>query len=141
MAAPTPQDAQLVVQLAQLAAAQGLNEATDWLFANEMPTAPEAFRERYPAGSEGHRHVTAVLNYMETIGALWKHGLLNEDLLFDWLWITGVWEPSRGWRWPSVRSSARRISGSISKPWLRRRSVGTRPTRAERAPGAHAASV
>jgi hypothetical protein len=96
MAAPTPQDAQLVVQLAQLAAAQGLNEATDWLFANEMPTAPEAFRERYPAGSEGHRHVTAVLNYMETIGALWKHGLLNEDLLFDWIWITGVWERVKG---------------------------------------------
>src|SRR5215207_9238640 len=46
---------------------------------------------------------------------------------------------SGGWRWPSVRSSARRISGSISKPWLRPRSAGTRPARAERAAGARAA--
>src|SRR5215216_1731321 len=46
---------------------------------------------------------------------------------------------SRGWRWPSVRSSARRISGSISKTWLRPRSAGTRPARDKRAPGARAA--
>ena len=68
MSVPTPQDAQLVVQLAQLAAIQDLDEATDWLFANEMPTEPATFRERFPAGSEGHHHVTAILTYMETIG-------------------------------------------------------------------------
>jgi hypothetical protein len=96
MAVPTPQDAQLVVQLAQLAAVQDLDEATDWLFANEMPTEPATFRERFPAGSEGHHHVTAILTYMETIGALWKHGLLNEDLLFDWIWVTGIWERVKG---------------------------------------------
>ena len=33
---------------------------------------------------------------METIGALWKHGLLHEDLLFDWLWVSGVWERVKG---------------------------------------------
>jgi hypothetical protein len=96
MASPTPQDAQLVVQLAQVAATQRLDEAVAWLFANEMPTEPTAFVERYPRGSEGHRHAVAALNYMETIGALWKHGLLNEALLFDWLWISGVWERVKG---------------------------------------------
>jgi hypothetical protein len=96
MAAPTLQDAQLIVQLAQLAAVQHLNEATAWLFSQDLPTEPEAFHERYSAGSEGHHHATAVLTYMETIGALWKHGLLNEDLLFDWLWVTGVWERVKG---------------------------------------------
>src|SRR5215208_1520041 len=87
MTAPTPQDAQLVVQLAQLAAVQGLDKAVAWLFDHKMPTDPVAFRERYPAGSKGHRHAAAVLTYMETIGALWKHGLVSEDLLFDWLWV------------------------------------------------------
>jgi hypothetical protein len=96
MAAPTPQDAQLVVQLAQLAAVQHLDEAVAWVFANEMPTEPAAFRERFPRGSDGHHHATAILNYMETIGALWKHGLLHEDLLFDWLWVSGVWERVKG---------------------------------------------
>src|SRR5215211_4235847 len=96
MPAATPQDAQLVVQLAQLAASQDLNEATAWLFANALPTEPATFGECYPAGSEGHHHATAVLTYMETIGALWKHGLLHEDLLFDWLWVTGIWERVKG---------------------------------------------
>jgi hypothetical protein len=96
MTAPTPQDAQLVVQLAQLAAVQDLDKAVAWLFAHKMPTEPAAFRERYPAGSKGHRHAAAVLTYMETIGALWKHGLLSEDLLFDWLWVSGVWERVQG---------------------------------------------
>lgn len=84
MAAPTPQDTQLVVQLAQLAAVQHLDEAVAWLFGNEKPTEPAAFRKRFPRGSDGHCHATAILNYMETIGAFWKHGLLNENLLFDW---------------------------------------------------------
>jgi hypothetical protein len=68
MSVPTPQDAQLVVQLAQLAAVQGLDKVVAWLFAHKMPTEPAAFGERYPAGSKGHRHATAVLNYVETMG-------------------------------------------------------------------------
>ena len=96
MSVPTPQDAQLVVQLAQLAAVQDLDKAVAWLFAHKMPTEPAAFGERYPAGSKGHRHATAVLNYVETIGALWKHELLNEELLFDWLSVSGVWERVKG---------------------------------------------
>ena len=96
MAAPTPQDAQLVVQLAQLAAVQRLDEAVAWLFGTEIPTEPAAFLERFPRGSDGHRHATAILNNMETIGALWKHGLLHEELLFDWLWVSGVWERVQG---------------------------------------------
>ena len=96
MSVPTPQDAQLVVQLAQLAAVQGLDKAVAWLFAHKMPTEPAAFRERYPVGSKGHRHATTTLNNMETIGTLWKHGLLNEELLFDWLWVSGVWERVKG---------------------------------------------
>ena len=33
-----------------------------------------------------------VAAWYETIGTLWKHGLINEELLFDWLYITGMWE-------------------------------------------------
>jgi hypothetical protein len=28
----------------------------------------------------------------KTIGTLWKHGLINEELLFDWLYVGGMWE-------------------------------------------------
>jgi hypothetical protein len=30
--------------------------------------------------------------WYETIGTIWKHGLLDENFLFDWLAITGIWE-------------------------------------------------
>ena len=37
-------------------------------------------------------YVNGLAAWYETIGSLWKHGLLNEELLFDWLYVTGVWE-------------------------------------------------
>jgi hypothetical protein len=127
MPAPTQQDAQLVVQLAQLAAAQNLDEAVDWLFANEMPAEAAAFDKRYPRGSEGHRHATAILNYMETIGALWKHALLNEELLFDWLWVSGVWERVKG-----LALSQRQEHGNVH-PWEHTEAMARAQDRRDRA--------
>ena len=47
-------------------------------------------------------NIRAVLNWYETIGTLHKHGLLNEDLLFDWLAIDLTWDRMKshalGWR-------------------------------------------
>ena len=57
--------------------------AVAWHFAYELLIEPAAFRECYPADSKGHCHATAILNYMETGGALWKHESFNEDQLFD----------------------------------------------------------
>jgi hypothetical protein len=67
-----------------------------WHFAYELLIEPAAFRECYPADSKGHRHATAILNYTETGGALWKHESFNEDQLFDWLWVGGVGERVKG---------------------------------------------
>ena len=94
MTAPTPQDAQLVVQLAQLAAVQG--STRPWPGSSPIRCRPSRPPSASATRGGKHRHATAVLNYFETIGALWKHGLLNEDLLFDWLWVSGVWERVKG---------------------------------------------
>ena len=36
--------------------------------------------------------VSRVLNWGETIGTLTKNGLLDTDLVLDWLWLAGVWK-------------------------------------------------
>jgi len=35
--------------------------------------------------------VPRLLNWGETIGTLTKNGLLDTDLVLDWLWVAGVW--------------------------------------------------
>ena len=66
---------------------------------------------------------------METIGALWKHGLLSEDLLFGWLWVSDVWERVQG----LALAQRQGTCGSTSRRWLRRRNDGTKPTRPDAA--------
>ena len=38
-----------------------------------------------------------VCDYFETLGALHKHGLVNEELLFDWLPISRIWDRIKGY--------------------------------------------
>ena len=47
-------------------------------------------------GSEGYSTASKILGYFETIGTLYKHGLINEELLFDWLWVVPIWERVSG---------------------------------------------
>ena len=35
--------------------------------------------------------VSRILNWGETIGTLTKNGLLDTDLVLDWLWVSGLW--------------------------------------------------
>ena len=35
--------------------------------------------------------LSAILNWGETIGTLTKNGLLDTDLVLDWLWVSGIW--------------------------------------------------
>ncbi len=92
MAKPTNQDASLMLQLAQWGASIGLQEAQGWTWSDQFVSDYAEFMKQYPMGSEGGLKVAKVCNYFETLGTLWKHGLLNEDLLFDWLAISMVWE-------------------------------------------------
>ncbi len=87
MSQPTHDDADIMLRLV----AAWPFEATDWIWSDEYIADHEEFTQRYPAGEEFSR-VRGVLNWYETIGTLYKHGLLNEDLLFDWLAVYAVWE-------------------------------------------------
>jgi hypothetical protein len=44
----------------------------------------------------GRLLVNRILGYYETVGTLWKNRLINEGLLFDWLWVPASWDLVKG---------------------------------------------
>jgi hypothetical protein len=96
MAKPTYQDATLMLQLAQWGAASGMQKATTFLWSDKFVPDYAEFVEKYPRGSEEYAHASQICGWYETLGALYKHGLFNEELLFDWLWVSGVWDRIKG---------------------------------------------
>ncbi len=96
MAKATQEDARLLVELAKLSTQLGLPEAIGWLWSDAFIPDYEEFHKKYPSGTEEHRRANQMCGFYETVGALWKHGLISEELLFDWLWIGGPWERIKG---------------------------------------------
>ena len=96
MAKPTYQDATLLIQLAQWGAASGALEAANWMWSDQFVPDYAKFVEKYPPGSEGFANASRICNYMETIGTLYKQGLFNEELLFDWLAVDLLWDKMKG---------------------------------------------
>ncbi len=90
-------EATLLLQIAQWGATAGYGAARSWVGSDEHITDYDAFRAKYPNGSEGARHVALVCSYFETLGALWKHGMINENLIFDWTAVALTWDRVGSW--------------------------------------------
>ena len=45
-----------------------------------------------PPYANGDIHIGKFFNWFETLGTLYKHGLFNRELLFDWVYINRPWE-------------------------------------------------
>jgi hypothetical protein len=82
MAAPTREDAQLMIQIAQWGSSIGLQSAMQELLADDFD--PETADIRDEA-------VSTILMFGESIGTLTKHDLLSTELVNDWLWVEGLW--------------------------------------------------
>jgi hypothetical protein len=91
MAEATKEDAQLVVQLATLGTQMAHPRARGWIWSDKFSSDPGEFFEKYPPGSDEFDYVGGVSAWYETVGTLWKRGLLNEELVFDWLYVAGIW--------------------------------------------------
>lgn len=96
MPQPTLQDATLLLQLSQLAASNGISEASNFMWSDKFIPDYDKFNQAFPAGSHESGMVRKIAVHYETIGTLWKHGLINEDLLFDQLLVRGVWNRLSG---------------------------------------------
>ena len=97
MAKPTYQDADLILRLQELMIVSGADEAKDFLWSPQFSPEYHEFEKRYPVGSEGDIKVSKVCGFLETVGTLYKHGLLNDELLFDWLAVGLVWKRVEEW--------------------------------------------
>ena len=96
MTKPTYRDARIMLELMQFQAASGLSEALNWLWSDQFVSDHAEFIKKYPLGSKGNIDATKICGYLETIGTLWKHRLINEDLLFDWLAVEMIWDRIKG---------------------------------------------
>jgi len=97
MSNPTHQDAILMLQLMQLHSMAGLSEAMNWIWSDQFILDYSDFVKKYPIGSEENIKVSKICGHFETIGTLWKHNLINEELLFDWLAVSMVWDRVKGY--------------------------------------------
>lgn len=92
MARPTRDDATLMIELAQLYEAQDSAEAAGWIRSDAFIPAYDAFYAKYPQGTPEAIKLNKLLGFYETLGTLHKHGLMSEDLLFDWLDVQSTFE-------------------------------------------------
>ena len=76
------EDAALLVQLAQWGATMGLEEAQQAVWADGFDPQTASVDDVL---------VSRVLVWGETIGTLTKNGVLDTDLVLDWLWVAGMW--------------------------------------------------
>ena len=76
------EDATLMIELAKWGSMIGVPEASGVIWTDDFD--PETAETSDP-------HVRAMLTWYETIGTLVKNGLLDRDLVYDWLWVAGVW--------------------------------------------------
>lgn len=96
VAKPNREDATVMLELLQVWAAMGMSDAMGWVWSPEFIPEFDSFVEKYPAGTDGYKTASKVCMWFETVGALYKHGLISEELLFDWLAANAVWERVKG---------------------------------------------
>ena len=100
-------DAALLVQLAQWGTMMGLDAAVTAVFDDGFDSET--------ASTEDNVHVRTVLQFGETLGTLTKHGVLDTELVTDWLWVAGLWGTSPGCcpgSWDGTGCPAMRCSSS-----------------------------
>ena len=76
------EDGMLVVQLARWGTQLGLDEALRVVLAEHYDPEQAMFDEP---------HVQTILQFGETVATLTKNGALDEALVLDWLWVSGMW--------------------------------------------------
>ncbi len=92
MAKPTYEDAHIVLELARMWPGCEL----DWVWSDEfIPDYQELIEKCGRTGEEWGR-IRLVCGYFEMIGTLYKYGLINEDLLFDWVAAAPIWDRVKG---------------------------------------------
>jgi hypothetical protein len=78
----THHDGMLVVELAKWGSQIGLDEALRVVLAEHYDPEQAMYDET---------HVQTILQFGETVATLTKNGALDEAIVLDWLWVSGMW--------------------------------------------------
>lgn len=79
----TREDATLIVELAKWSAMIDLSGASRKVFADDFDV---------DGASALDPEVQTLLVFHETIGTFVKNQLLDRELVYDWLWVSGAWD-------------------------------------------------
>ena len=96
MTKPTYEDASLMLQFAIWGATAGNQKAGAFIWSDKFLTDFKQFKEKYPVGTEEYSYAVQICGWYETLGTLFKHGLFNRELLFDWLLVSAIWDRLKG---------------------------------------------
>jgi len=96
MTKPTYEDASLMLQFAIWGATAGNQRAGAFIWSDKFLTDFKQFKEKYPVGTEEYSYAVQICGWYETLGTLFKHGLFNRELLFDWLLVSAIWDRLKG---------------------------------------------
>jgi hypothetical protein len=99
MTKPTREDADVLLRLSELSALHNLAPAAAFIWSDDFPTDFTRFRDKFARGkrSEEAGLLRRYLYHFETAGTLYRNGLLNGDLLFDWMDVTAAWDRVKGY--------------------------------------------
>ena len=129
MPKPTHEDAKIMLRLAEINALMNVPEAAAFIWGDDFAPEIKDFRAKFPAGSRETALVHRFLGWHETVGTLYRNGLINEDLLFDWLAVDLAWN--------RVKSFALAVRQESGEPrmfenfeYMARRSAQWQPARA-----------
>ena len=92
MAKPTYQDADIMLKMARLGVDIDIGKLTGWLYSDQFIPDYAEFTKKHATDSEEFNKVRSILMWYETLGTLYKQGLFNGELLFDWVTVTPFWE-------------------------------------------------
>jgi hypothetical protein len=87
MSKPTRKDAEIIIRLAELGATMDIAPGTALIWSPQFEASPEQL-----SGTDDYGKVLQVMRWFETIGTLYRNGVVHEDLLFDWLSIAPIWD-------------------------------------------------
>jgi hypothetical protein len=99
MTKPARHDADILLRLAELSAMSNLPAAATYIWSDDFPTEFASFRAKFPRGkrSDEESLLRRYLVHWETACTLYRNGLFNEDLFFDWEAITPGWDRIKGY--------------------------------------------
>jgi len=92
MSGASQQDAMVLLELGRISAIRGMPSPLSWLSGAEFDREYSSFRRKFPPGTDMYDTAMTIVQHFDTLGVLWKHGLVNEDLAYDWAPVELVWE-------------------------------------------------